>query len=100
MIFLRGTASLGDWSNMRIAMLGGYKTAFYRPGLDVRFGGRGLEPLTMGAKQTPCTHRTQRCFCAGAWHLALVTTYNSVLTKHRILQISGPSRDGLLLVVL
>ena len=32
MIFLRGTASLGDWSNVLIAMLG-YKTAFYRPGL-------------------------------------------------------------------
>ena len=87
---------------MRIAMLGGYKTAFYRPGLvacSIRRQGSGTIDNGSEAK-TPSTHRTQRCFCAGAWHLALVTTYNSVLTKHRILQISGPSRDGLLLVVL
>lgn len=76
---------------MLIAMLGLQK-AFYRPGLNVRFGGRGSGTIKNQERGLLVPHRTARCFCAGAWDLALVTTYCSVLTSYRIPEISGPFR--------
>lgn len=54
MIFLRGTASLGDWSNMRIAMLG-LQNGVLQARVECSIRREGSGTIDKQERASPCT---------------------------------------------